>query len=51
MAQVFWTPHCAFDFDHKFCDAHIPYIKIEAKQRGGSVPAIATLNDRDKAVV
>jgi hypothetical protein len=54
MIQLFWTQHrCAFDFDHKFCDAHARMrdIEIKAKERGGSVPATATLDDGDNAAV
>ncbi len=40
MVQLFRTHRCAFDFDRKFCDAHMRDIEIEAKKRGGSVPAV-----------
>ena len=41
MVQLFRTHRCAFDFDRKFCDAHVKDIQIEAKKRGGSVPPAA----------
>ena len=34
MVKMFRTHRCAFDFDRKFCDAHVNEIKIEAKKRG-----------------
>ena len=39
MVQLFRTHRCAFDFDRKFCDAHMRDIEIKAKKRGGSVPS------------
>jgi hypothetical protein len=34
MVKMFRTHRCAFDFDQKFCDAHVNEIKIEAKKGG-----------------
>jgi hypothetical protein len=45
MVQNFRTHRCAFDFDRKFCDAHVKDIIIQAKKRGGSaVPVAASFN-------
>jgi hypothetical protein len=32
VVKMFRTHCCAFDFDWKFCDAHVNEIKIEAKK-------------------
>ena len=42
MVKMFRTHRCAFDFDRKFCDAHVNEIKIEAKKRGGSASAASS---------
>jgi hypothetical protein len=39
MLKMFRTHRCAFDFDRKFCDAHVNEIKIEAKNQGRSALA------------
>jgi hypothetical protein len=44
MVQNFRTHRCAFDFDRKFCDAHVKDIIIQSKKRGGSVPVAASFN-------
>jgi hypothetical protein len=42
MVKMFRTHRCAFDFDWKFCYAHVNEIKIEAKKQGGSAPAASS---------
>jgi hypothetical protein len=42
MVKMFRTHRCAFDFDRKFCDAHVNEIKIEAKKRGRSALAASS---------
>jgi hypothetical protein len=42
MVKMFRTHRCAFNFDRKFCDAHVNEIKIEAKKRGGSASAASS---------
>jgi hypothetical protein len=45
MVTKFWTHHCAFDFDQKFCEAHVKDIMTEAKKQGGSdAPVAASFN-------
>jgi hypothetical protein len=45
MVKNFRTHRCAFDFDRKFCDAHVKDIMTEAKKRGGSdAPVAASFN-------
>ena len=44
MVQSFRTHRCAFDFDRKFCNAHVQDIIIQAKKRGGSVPVAESFN-------
>ena len=39
MVKMFRTHRCAFDFDRKFCYAHVNEIKIEAKKWGHSALA------------
>jgi hypothetical protein len=42
MVKTFRTHRCAFEFDWKFCDAHVNEIKIEAKKRGRSALAASS---------
>jgi hypothetical protein len=44
MVKMFRTHRCAFNFNWKFCDAHVNEIKIEAKKRRGLAPPASSLS-------